>query len=662
MNRKDNSTLTLSNFTSFLQSTWFLRVTGALWIALVSLCITVFGLTVYLFARYVFEAPQPELLEALQALKIPLGWHYGYNVAVYTLVFVVSAAVAGVLYWQRPYEPMVILTAVFLLCFGAYAYPLGLLDYMNSNAGGLVDVFRGLQLVPALLSWPLLGLFIFLFPDGRFVPRIFGGVLGVYGVIFAIAWGMFPQVFANPQGIMTVIVPLSTSVIFLGGIGAQWYRFRRVSGVVQRQQTKWFLYGFTIVALLAVAIVAGTAVIHANLSGNAQRLFAVWDQELVSPLLNVGYLCIPVSLLFALMRYRLWDIDWVINRSLAYAIATVLLIAMAVGTVLLFRAALAGANVFVAVTFSALPPILLFNPIRRRTQALIDHQLYGLRYDQHDLAQAKKPLAVVNVGALSGQMLGGYTLTDVLGRGGMGEVYCGERSKDRVAIKVLADNLADKEEYRTRFQREAETGMMLQHPNIAQVYGTAQQEGVIYMTMQLIVGHDLRQRLEQQEVLSFEQTLSILQDVSAALDYAHAQRVVHRDLKPSNVMLTGSGAVLMDFGVAKFDDGRTRFTGDGMIGTIDYMSPEQIMASGTVDARTDIYALGVMAYEMFTGRPPFEGGSGQVMFAHLQQPPPDARLVNPKITYAAARAIQRAMAKTPDERFSSATAFVAALM
>jgi serine/threonine-protein kinase len=117
----------------------------------------------------------------------------------------------------------------------------------------------------------------------------------------------------------------------------------------------------------------------------------------------------------------------------------------------------------------------------------------------------------------------------------------------------------------------------------------------------------------------------------------------------------------MDFGVARIDDGRTRFTGTGAVGTIDYMAPEQIMAARDVDARADIYALGVMAYEMLTGERPFKGGPAQVMFAHLNQPPPDPRDVAPDVPRKAAKAIMRAMEKTPEDRFETAGAFIAAL-
>jgi serine/threonine protein kinase len=140
---------------------------------------------------------------------------------------------------------------------------------------------------------------------------------------------------------------------------------------------------------------------------------------------------------------------------------------------------------------------------------------------------------------------------------------------------------------------------------------------------------------------------------------------VHRDIKPSNVMLRGDDpteAILMDFGIAKIEDGKTRLTGSGAIGTIDYMSPEQILAAKEVDKRSDVYALGVIAYEMLTGERPFEGNAAQVMFAHLQKPVTDPRQHRSDLSETIASAILKALEKQPEDRFESAGAFVGALL
>jgi len=155
----------------------------------------------------------------------------------------------------------------------------------------------------------------------------------------------------------------------------------------------------------------------------------------------------------------------------------------------------------------------------------------------------------------------------------------------------------------------------------------------------------------------------IIEDVTAALDYAHASGYVHRDIKPSNIMVRRDvfSAVVTDFGVAKFRDGRTAMTNTGAVGTIQYMAPEQIIASAEVDARADIYALGITLFETLTGEPPFKGNAGQLVFAHLNQSPSDPRELVPDLPPAVAAGIMRALQKRPDDRFQSVREFAAAL-
>jgi serine/threonine-protein kinase len=173
--------------------------------------------------------------------------------------------------------------------------------------------------------------------------------------------------------------------------------------------------------------------------------------------------------------------------------------------------------------------------------------------------------------------------------------------------------------------------------------------------------------MRQSKKFSPEDLNDIMSGLTAALDYAHEKGFVHRDVKPSNVMLCLNEdeetyrAILMDFGVAKIQDAETDLTGTDAVGTIDYMAPEQIEVSHAVDCRADIYALGVTLYEILTGEKPFKGSPAQVLFSHLQQPAPDPRKLNGDIPRHIARAIMKAMAKTPDARFRSAGALAAAL-
>jgi hypothetical protein len=276
--------------------------------------------------------------------------------------------------------------------------------------------------------------------------------------------------------------------------------------------------------------------------------------------------------------------------------------------------------------------------------------------------------------SLVGRVIGPYAVLESIGRGGMAEVYRGRHTRlDRtVAIKVLPASLATEADFRERFEREARAIAVLKHPNIVQVFDFGDCEGMYYMVMEYIAGKDLACRLRDTPKLPLFQTLQVMEGVAAALDYAHSQGLVHRDVKPSNVMLESLGfypdtgeeqvrAILTDFGIAKIVSGGGPSTKTGMMGTLDYMAPEQVRASAQIDGRADIYALGVMVYEMLAGRLPFEGDSpGQIMLAHLQQPAPDPRTFAPELPASVALALLKALAKNPEDRFPHAKDFIAA--
>ena len=279
-------------------------------------------------------------------------------------------------------------------------------------------------------------------------------------------------------------------------------------------------------------------------------------------------------------------------------------------------------------------------------------------------------------GSLAGLVMGNYEVLESIGRGGMAEVYRGRHKRlgRTVAIKVLPASLATEADFRDRFEREARAIAALKHPNIVQVFDYGDFEGMHYMVMEYIAGKDLACRLRDIFRLSLSETVQMMEGVASALDYAHGQGLVHRDVKPSNVLLEPLGAagaeageerwraILTDFGIAKIVAGGGKSTKTGLMGTLDYMAPEQVRASQQIDGRADLYALGVVVYEMLTGRLPFEEESpGQIMLAHLQKPAPDPRTFTPDLPEGAALALLRALAKNPDDRFAHAGDFIAAL-
>ncbi len=268
----------------------------------------------------------------------------------------------------------------------------------------------------------------------------------------------------------------------------------------------------------------------------------------------------------------------------------------------------------------------------------------------------------------SGGRIGSYEVLDSIARGGMSEIYKGRHNRlnRAVAIKVLPASLAAEADFRARFEREAQAIASLRHNNIVQVFDFGDLEGTYYMIMEYINGHDLAASLRNTGPFSLSDTGKIMAQIAAAIDYAHGQGFIHRDIKPSNVMIDDDAdelrAILTDFGIAKLRAGDTGATKTGMMmGTLNYMAPEQIRSSGQVDARADIYSLGVMLFQMLTGQLPFVGDNpGAIMMAHLQQAPPNPQDFNPEIPDKVAGRILHALEKEPDERMASAEKLAAA--
>ncbi len=266
---------------------------------------------------------------------------------------------------------------------------------------------------------------------------------------------------------------------------------------------------------------------------------------------------------------------------------------------------------------------------------------------------------------LEGALLcGRYRLQQSVGRGGMADVYLAfdNKRQAQVAVKILREDLAEDPDFVRRFRREAEALARLDHPNIVRFYGFEQDGPVAFIVMDYIEGVTLRrQLLDQRDPLELKKVTSILRDLCGALHYAHLNGIVHRDLKPGNVMLKRDGAALLtDFGIARAGAAATMTA--PVMGTPPYMSPEQCDGAEP-DARSDIYSLGVLLFEMATGRRPFTGDEpgltktgtpSRIQEAHLRLPPPEPRSLNSKLPAAASAVILRALAKRPGDRWPSA--------
>ena len=267
---------------------------------------------------------------------------------------------------------------------------------------------------------------------------------------------------------------------------------------------------------------------------------------------------------------------------------------------------------------------------------------------------------------LRAALAGRYTLERELGRGGMATVWLARDLKhDRlVALKVLRPEIAQALGTE-RFLQEIELTTRLHHPRLIPLLESGEAAGQLFYVMPCVSGESLRDRLRRQTQLSLADALRLTREVAEALSYAHGEGVVHRDVKPENVMLADDHAVVTDFGLAKAltEAGGKKLTDTGItVGTPAYMSPEQGAGSRQLDARSDLYSLATVLYEMLAGDPPFSGVNGQAILARkAADPVPRLRTVRPDVPPPLEQVIDRALARAPADRFATVAEFAAAL-
>ena len=259
-----------------------------------------------------------------------------------------------------------------------------------------------------------------------------------------------------------------------------------------------------------------------------------------------------------------------------------------------------------------------------------------------------------------------YAIEREIGRGGMARVYLARDEKhDRpVAIKALHPAIGSALSI-PRFEREIKLVSRLQHPHIVPLYDSGEAAGTMYYVMPYMPGESLRRRMETGPALAIDEAVKITRQIADALEHAHEQNILHRDITPGNILLSGGHATLADFGIARAITASAdeRLTATGFaVGTAVYMSPEQSLALPDLDARSDIYSLGCVLFEMLVGMPPFVGVTGRMMMARrFTEPAPDARSMRPGVPEHIAGAARKALARVPHERYATAADFARAL-
>jgi hypothetical protein len=646
----------------------FLRLAfGILSLATVSF----FSLGVPLYFRNYIETLDSETLSALTGLGMSAAFYASYQTVLVVLLAIAFSIAGLIIAVNKSDDWLALLVAFTLIGQGANAF--GPLQRMAAIPSFEMPVRFIIAMV--LMGLPLS---CYLFPDGKLQKRWMLYVVSIWftWLMVSVFWHSFTLNIFERDGNATLRYLLSLLAVLCTGIYAQVYRYRNTTSPIKREQLKWIVFGIAVGISMGIGV--NLFLTFFELTNPSASTYLIVD--IVTQTLSVvAQFTVPVAVVFSILKHRLYDIELVINRSLVYGSLTIVL--AAVFGVILFSLQAA----YRAVTNQTNPPTIavvvatvtvssLFQPTRKVLRRFVNRRIYGIDVDFDELRrreEKREQLALLPSQAVTN--VGGYKSLELIARGGMGEVYKARHPNlnRTVAIKVLSAFFKDDPGFNKRFAREAKTMAQLRHPNIITIHDFGDQAGLPFIVMEYLTGETLSQILARQGCLSLDEGLPLLQDLASALDYAHQQGVIHRDIKPSNVIIEpittlSAGrtrrAILMDFGIARFVSENTVLTGSGdVLGTADYISPEQIHGITELDSRTDQYSFAVMTYQLLTGRKPFERNNTWAMIrSHLEEPPPDPR-IHVSMPEAVAVAILRALAKKPEERFTSVGEFVSEL-
>ncbi len=580
-----------------------------------------------------------------------------YRIGLDLALFVVFASCALWLVVRKRREPFVLLTGIAFTSYGAAATHL-----VGAASPGVNDALQAL----GVATLPVV---FFLLPDGRFVPSWTRAYSMIWLSLVAV-WSLVPSFPLN-----LLHAPTLWRVPLLGGLWAaacfsapavaQLLRYRGSQDLVERLQTR-LLVSVLPVSVLGAALfklpqqTVPALAFHADRPTVASLVFLMT----MGPLALVAHVMVPISIVMAVLRYRLLDIDAVLRRPrlLRWALSATLLV-LALGIVVAVELAAQSAGLELG-AFGLALAALVSAAVLLRLQRWVERS-----FDRWLLPTAVEGrFAMLGSAGLIGSRIDRYEIVRPAGDGGMSQVFVAEDSRlgRRVALKMPIGH-AKRPGTRRRFEREARSMARLRHPHIIEIYDYGYSEGLPFIVMEWIDGPDLARYVREQGPLDCDRTRDLIGALAGAVDHAHDNGIVHRDIKPSNVLLDPREGdlryVLGDFGAAKLFGTRSELTGRNVFGTVDFMAPEQIRDPDTVGPATDVYALGAVAYFALTGEPLFpRADPAATLYAHVHDPPPDPRELAPDTPEPVARAVRRALAKQRESRFPRAGELAAALV
>ena len=609
-----------------------------------------------------------ETLATLQSLGMSGGFYAAYQTSL-AILLAVGSCIAGIIIFRFKSDEWVAMVVAFtMIGMGANAFePLGMAARVIGSKTPVLFVMGMI-----LASHPLT---CYVLPDGKFPQKWmrYAAWFWFSWLMISVFWKSFPINLFNWSGNGFEVYLYSLLAALLTGIYALIYRYTHTDNSIKRQQLKWVVFSIA----FAIVVAMGSDLFTEFFEKTSPSAGSLLIENMITQTISViALLGVPIAMVFSILRYRLYDIELVINRSLIYGLLAIIL-ALVFGGVLaglqtLFRAVTGNQNPpSVGIVVATLAVFSLFNPTLKVTRNFVNKKIFGIEFNFTDAKRLNAKIdKVSHLPSHVVTSIGGYTDLELISRGGMGEIYKARHPtlNHTLAIKVLSSYFKDDPDFNKRFAREAEMMAKLRHPNIITIHDYGDQNGLPYIVMDYLSGETVSQILKDHERLTLEDSLPLLQDVASALDYAHGLGVIHRDIKPSNVIIepiltTPTGrfqrAILMDFGIARFVDENSTLTGSGdVLGTADYISPEQIHGTTELDSRADQYSFAVMTYQILTGHKPFERNNTWAMIrSHLEEPPPDPR-IHVNMPDIAAEALLKALSKRPEDRFVSVGAFV----